>query len=432
MPFDEAAMAFSSAARSSHRPVRSSDMKTILISGAGIAGPTLAFWLRAAGFVPTLIERAPDIRTGGYVIDFWGLGYDIADRMGLIEDINRVGYRVTEMRIVDDAGRRRAGFGTRVFRELTGGRYVTLPRGELSRLLFERIKGSVECIFGNEIAWLREETDGIWVRLRHGGERRFDLVIGADGLHSAVRQLAFGPAAQFEKDLGYMVAAFESEGYRPRDDDVYLIYGQPGRMIGRFTLRGDRTLFLCVFSALDAAQPATDAAQPATLAEQKALLHRVCGHDGWECPKILAALDRAGTIYLDRVSQIRMGGWTRGRVALIGDAAFCVSLLAGQGSALAMIAAYVMAGELAASNGSYEEAFNRYEHLLRSYIDAKQQAAERFAGAFAPKTRLGLFVRNQVIRSFALPGLARFAIGRDIADRLELPDYRWPQLHQVA
>src|SRR6185312_5868919 len=228
---DEAAMPFGEAARSSHRPVRSSDMKTILISGAGIAGPTLAFWLRAAGFVPTLIERAPDIRTGGYVIDFWGLGYDIADRMGLIEDINRLGYRVTEMRIVDDAGRRRAGFGTRDFRELTGGRDVTLPRGELSRLLFERIMVFVECMLGYEIAWLREETDGIWVRLRHGGERRFDLVIGADGLHSAVRQLAFGPAAQFEKDLGYMVAAFESEGYRPRDDDVYLIYGQPGRMI---------------------------------------------------------------------------------------------------------------------------------------------------------------------------------------------------------
>ena len=393
-------------------------MKTILIAGAGIAGPTLAFWLRAAGFAPTLVERAPEIRTGGYVIDFWGLGYDIAERMGLIGGVNRAGYRVKEMRIVDDTGRRRAGFGTRVFAELTGGRFVSLPRSELSRLLFERIENSVECIFGDEIAWLREEADGLWVRLRHGGERRFDLVIGADGLHSAVRQFAFGPTAQFEKHLGYMVAAFETSGYRPRDEDVYVIYGQPGRMIGRFTLRNDRTLFLLVFAASDAA--------PATVPEQKALLQRVYAGDGWECPKILAALEQAGTIYLDRVSQIRMGGWTRGRVALIGDAAFCVSLLAGQGSALAMISAYVLAGELAAALGRHEEAFGRYETLLRDYMSAKQKAAEGFAGAFAPKTRMGLFIRNQIVRTFALPGLAKLVIGRDIADRLELPDYRWP------
>ncbi|HLZ00654.1 MAG TPA: FAD-binding domain [Bradyrhizobium sp.] len=393
-------------------------MKTILISGAGIAGPTLAFWLRAAGFGPTLIERAPRIRTSGYVIDFWGLGYDIAERMGLIEEINRVGYRVKETRIVDDAGRRRAGFGTRVFTELTGGRYVTLPRGELSRLLFEKIRGSVECLFGNEIAGLREEADGVWARLRHGGERRFDLVIGADGLHSAVRQLAFGPSAQFEKHLGYVVAAFEADAYRPRDDDVYLIYGQPGRMIGRFTLHDDRTLFLFVFLA-------SDVAPPVTLAEQKALLRKIYADARWEAPQILAALERTDTIYLDRVSQIRMSGWTRGRVALIGDAAFCVSLLAGQGSALAMISAYVLAGELAAADGRYEEAFGRYETSLRDYMDAKQRAAENFAGAFAPKTRTGLFIRNQVVRAFAIPGLAKLAIGREIADRLELPRYRW-------
>src|SRR5581483_3159615 len=106
-------------------------MKSVLISGAGIAGPTLAFWLQAAGFEPTLIERAPAIRRGGYVIDFWGLGYDIADRMGLIGEINRIGYRVRELRIVNDRGRRVAGFGTRIFAELTGGRYVTLGRSEL-------------------------------------------------------------------------------------------------------------------------------------------------------------------------------------------------------------------------------------------------------------------------------------------------------------
>jgi 2-polyprenyl-6-methoxyphenol hydroxylase-like FAD-dependent oxidoreductase len=203
--------------------------KTVLISGAGVAGPTLAFWLKAAGFEPALIERAPALCTGGYVIDFWGLGYDIAERMALADDINRIGYHIREMRIVDDHGKRVTGFGTKVFRELAGGRYVTLPRSELSRLLFERIIGAAEVIFHNEIVGLQERTDSVQVQFKHGGERRFGLVIGTDGLHSDVRRLAFGPQRRFEMQLGYAVAAFEGRGYHPRDEDVYVMWGQPGR-----------------------------------------------------------------------------------------------------------------------------------------------------------------------------------------------------------
>jgi len=261
------------------------------------------------------------------------------------------------------------------------------------------------------------------VRLKHAGERRFDLVIGADGLHSGVRRLAFGPSDQFETHLGYVVAAFEAKGYRPRDDDVYLMYGRPGRMIGRFTLHADRTLFLLVFAA--------DSDPPAGLAEQKALLHQVYAGCGWEAPNMLAELQRADEVYLDRVSQIRMPGWAKGRVALIGDAAFCVSLLAGQGSALAMISAYVLAGELAAANGQYRTAFARYDALLRDYIGMKQKAAARFAGAFAPRTRAGLLFRDLVAKAFALPGVARLTFGREITDSLALPDYRWPLLHRA-
>jgi 2-polyprenyl-6-methoxyphenol hydroxylase-like FAD-dependent oxidoreductase len=127
-----------------------------------------------------------------------------------------------------------------------------------------------------------------------------------------------------------------------------------------------------------------------------------------------------------------MPGWSRGRVALVGDAAFCVSLLAGQGSALAMISAYVLAGELAAAGGDHRQAFAQYEARLRSYIGAKQRGAERFAGAFAPKTRVGLHIRNLVIKAFAIPGLARFAVGRDIADSIQLPHYSWPLLDRLA
>lgn len=392
--------------------------RTALISGAGIAGPTLAFWLKAAGFEPTLIERAPALRTGGYVIDFWGLGYDIAERMGLASSVNRIGYHMREMRIVDDRGGRITGFGTKVFGELTGGRYVTLGRSDLSRLLFEKVKGTTEVIFDNEIVGLQEQTDCVQVQFKHAGERRFDLVIGADGLHSDVRRLAFGSQHQFEKHLGYVVAAFEVHGYRPRDEDVYVMYGQPGWMLGRFTLHDNRTLFLFVFAA-------DSGSLPATLDLQKAMLRERYREGKWECPRILDELDRTHELYLDRVSQIRMETWSRGRVALAGDAAFCVSLVAGQGSALAMISAYVLAGELANAGGRHEEAFGKYESFLRAYIDTKQRGAERFAAVFAPKTRWGLRLRNEVIRAFAIPGLARLLVGRDIIDTLRLPDYRW-------
>ncbi len=144
------------------------------------------------------------------------------------------------------------------------------------------------------------------------------------------------------------------------------------------------------------------------------------------------SLDRADELYFDRVSQIRMGSWSRGRIALIGDAAFCVSLLAGQGSALAMTSAYVLAGELARAEGRYEEAFSAYESRLRSYIGAKQRGAQRFAAAFAPRTPWGLWFRNQIVRAFSLPGAARLVIGRDIADKLDLPRYRWDDREQTG
>jgi 2-polyprenyl-6-methoxyphenol hydroxylase-like FAD-dependent oxidoreductase len=388
----------------------------VLISGAGIAGPTLAFWLRKYGFAPTMVETTPALRTRGYVIDFWGLGYDIAEKMGLLPDIARIGYHVQELRIVDNLGRRLSGFGVQVFRELTGGRYITLGRSDLSKLIYDRISGSCEIIFGDSISSLREAQGAVHVEFEHGDERRFDLVIGADGLHSRVRKLVFGPQDRYEKDLGYRVAAFETGRYRPRDELVYIIHGAPGRQVGRFALHDDRTLFLFIFDG--GGEPEAHGVEA-----QKAILRKSFESDGWELPRILAALDTCDDLYFDRVSQIRMDAWSQGRVALVGDAGFCVSFLAGQGSALAMTAAYVLAGELATSRARPQEAFRRYEERLRPFIHAKQQAAERFAAAFVPRTRSGVFFRNQVIKAFRVPAIARIAVGRDIRDQLQLPRY---------
>jgi 2-polyprenyl-6-methoxyphenol hydroxylase-like FAD-dependent oxidoreductase len=396
--------------------------KSVLIAGAGIAGPTLAFWLKAAGLQPTLLELAPTLRSSGYVIDFWGLGYEIAERMGLASEINRIGYHMRELRIVDSRGERIAGFGTSVFHELIGGHFVTLRRSDLSRLLFKKIKGTTDVLFGDEIVCLKEDANGVRVQFKHADERQFDLVIGADGLHSKVRELIFGPENSFEKQLGYLVAAFEVRGYRPRDEDVYIIYSQPGRMLGRFALHGDRTLFLFVFTETERLSPIAD------LSAQKAILHGRFNDGTWECPRILRELDHTDDLYFDRVSQIKMDCWSRGRVALVGDAAFCVSLMAGQGSALAMIAAYVLAGELAEAKGNHDQAFGKYQEVLRAFISSKQRGAEQFAHAFAPTTRWGLFFRNLVIRTLTIPGLARLTFARDITDTLALPEYHWPAL----
>ena len=399
--------------------------KTVLISGAGIAGPTLAFWLKAGGYEPTLIERAPHLRTGGYVVDFWGLGYDIAERMGLKKDIERVGYHAKEVRVVDDRSKRVSGFDVDVFRELTNGRYVTLGRSELSHLLFDKAASTSEVMFDNEIVSLENREDDVGVEFRHGVARQFDLVVGADGLHSQVRRLAFGPQHRFEKNLGYEFAAFEVSGYRPRDEDVYVMYSRPGRSLGRFPMRENRTLFLFVFAI-------GNDALPDTLDGQKELLRALYADDKWECQHILDELEGTQELYFDRVSQIRMPSWSRGRVVLVGDAAFCVSLLAGQGSALAMTSAYVLAGELAKADGRHDVAFREYEAFLRSYIETKQAGAERFGGALAPKTQWGLWFRNQVMNAFTIPGLARFAIGREITDKLVLRDYCWQRDHKSA
>lgn len=387
----------------------------VLISGAGIAGPTLAYWLDHYGFEPTIVELAPSFRTGGYVIDFWGAGFDVAERMALLDELRPQGYVVQEVIVVDRTGRRVAGFPASAFSRATGGHYLSIPRGDLAAAIFGRVQDRVETIFGDSVATMVEDGRGVSVSFASGLQREFDLVIGADGMHSRIRELAFGPENQFERFLGNKAAAFETEHYRPRNELVYLMYTEVGQQVARFTMRGDRTMFLFTFSDPDA--------HCGNLTEQKALLRRRFGASGWECPAILDALDRANTLYFDRVSQIRMPAWSRRRVALVGDAAFCVSLLSGQGSALAMAGAYILAGELHRAKGDYRAAFAQYQARFGKLVRSKQDAALRFAGAFAPKSNFSLWLRNRIFNLLSVGWIADLAVGRDLADRIVLPDY---------
>jgi 2-polyprenyl-6-methoxyphenol hydroxylase-like FAD-dependent oxidoreductase len=389
----------------------------VVVNGAGIAGPTLAWWLLRSGHEVVLVEEATRLRHGGYIIDFWGLGYDVAERMGLLPEILRAGYRVREVRFVDAQGRRQGGFPTEVFARATGGRFTSVRRSDLSATIHRALEGRVEMRFGDSVAAIAHEGERVRVAFDHSAECLADLVVGADGLHSRVRALAFGADSPPEIPLGYHVAAFEAQGYRPRDELVYVSHSVAGRQVSRFAMRGDRTMFLFVFrdEYLEGSRPQGDAAHKAALAS-------VFSKVGWECPAILAAMQGAGPIYFDSVSQVRMQRWHRGRVALVGDAASCVSLLAGEGTGLAMTQAYVLAGELRAGGG-LDAALARYEKRLAPLLRRKQRSAARFATTFAPATGFGVAVRNRLASLLRVPFLAPILVGSSVRDGMRLPEY---------
>ncbi|HEY2898815.1 MAG TPA: FAD-dependent monooxygenase, partial [Gemmatimonadaceae bacterium] len=187
----------------------------ILINGAGVAGPALAYWLTKSGHDVLLVEEAPQLRTGGYVIDFWGIGYDIAERMGIIDDIRALGYQVREVRFVDGRGRKKGGFDVDVFHQLTNDRFTSVRRSDVSSSMYHAIEGNVETIFGDSVTRVEDDGNRVRVSFEHAAEREVDLVIGADGQHSRIRRLVFGPDSDFECSLGYHVAAFEASGYAP-------------------------------------------------------------------------------------------------------------------------------------------------------------------------------------------------------------------------
>jgi 2-polyprenyl-6-methoxyphenol hydroxylase-like FAD-dependent oxidoreductase len=392
----------------------------ILINGIGVAGPALAYWLVQSGHEVVLVEEAPRLRTAGYIVDFWGIGYDIVDKMGLEADIRRLGYQVREVRFVDACGTKRGGFDVDVFSRLTHDRFTSVRRSDISATIYRALKGHIEAelegrvetIFGDSIAHIEEHHAGLHVAFDHAPSRNADLVIGADGLHSRVRRLTFGPDSKFEVPLGYHVAAFEVDGYRPRDELVYVSHGIPGRQVSRFAMRDDKTLFLFVFGDeyLRGEDP-------------KSVIRNAFADAGWEWPAIAKELERTTNLYFDAVSQIQMERWTSGRVALIGDAAACVSLMAGEGTGLAIAEAYVLAGELHACAGDFTAAFAQYEKRLMPFLKKKQETAARFASSFAPKTSLGLTFRNWVTMLMRAPFVAEWFIGRDLRDDIEIPDY---------
>jgi 2-polyprenyl-6-methoxyphenol hydroxylase-like FAD-dependent oxidoreductase len=333
----------------------------ILISGGGIAGTTLAHWLHRYGFTPTVVERAPSIRESGYKIDIRGSALQVVERMGVLPRIKALRTDVQAGHIVDATGRRVASMDGDTF----GGRThddAEIHRGDLNRLLYDLTKGQVEYLFGDCIATIDQTA----VTFESGQTRHFDLIIGADGLHSHTRALTFGPESDFVHDMGYYVSVYSVPNHLKLDREE-LTYIGPGRTALTYSTARDsgaKAMFLF-------ASPPLDHDHRDQVGQRKLLADAYAG-EGWEVPTLLAGMADASDFYFDRLSQVHLNRWSKGRVALVGDAAYAASPASGQGTSLALVGAYVLAAELAGHN-SHDDAFVAYEQRMRPFAEANQK-----------------------------------------------------------
>jgi 2-polyprenyl-6-methoxyphenol hydroxylase-like FAD-dependent oxidoreductase len=355
---------------------------TVLISGASIAGPALALWLARYGATVTVVEKAPVMRPGGQAVDFKGDTHrTVLERMGILDE---------------------------VYRRQTGGHdqtVIEIRRGDLAELLYERTKHSCEYVFGDSITSLTETADGVHVTFAVGAPRTFDLVVGADGIHSNVRRLAFGPEENHVTFLGHYYALAELGV----DGDA-VMYNEPGRMVA---LGGPKAESFFVFASPELSYDRYDPEQ------QKKLVTDAYRGGGWRIPEVLSKVPVSSNFYLDSISRVYMDDYAKGRVVLLGDSAYG-NTLGGFGSGLAIVGAYVLAGELHRAGGDHVTAFRRYTELFKPYAKvSKNGNAGRF---LAPGTKRGMRMRNWMFNRKVLFG-AMMKLTDRFATKIDLPDY---------
>ena len=359
-------------------------IKTILISGASVAGPALAYWLSRYGFQPTVVERAPAVRPGGYAVDFRGASMKVLERMGIVGEIRKLETRTGAITIVDQANRKIASMPD----GFTSGE-LEIMRGDLAGILYAATRDRAEYIFDDSILGIREDEDGAEITFSRSEPRRFDLVVGADGLHSNVRALAFGEESRFIHHLGYYVAIFTTPNFMNLDHSG-LYYGTLGKKVGIFSARGNTEANASFFFTSDPLEY-----DRRDMDRQKQILADKFAGEQWQVPRLLRMMEHAPDFYFDSVSQIRMERWSAGRSVLLGDAAHCASPLSGMGTSMAIVGAYILAGELKQANGDYTVAFAHYETRMRDFVTQCQKLAEG-ADWFVPRTRFKLWLSQQM------------------------------------
>ena len=341
-----------------------------------------------------MVERAPAPRDGGQAVDVRGAAIEVAGRTGIVDELRRARTGTRGMSYVSSTGKRlaslNAAFG------VIDAADVEIIRGDLARILHQATS-DVEYIFGDSITGICEHADTVEVTFERAPARAFDLVVGADGLHSNVRSLAFGPESPFIRHLGLYLAIFTT----PNDlglDHWQLIHAVPGKSVTITSARENteaRAIFFFASPPLNYDHHNTR--------QQQDILASAFSTEQWEVPHLLKAMRHAPDFYFDSASQVRMDNWSAGRVTLLGDAGYCPSPLSGQGTSLALVGAYVLAGELQAAAGDHRAAFARYQQQMSGFVQQNQQIALGNAKRFTPGTRTRIWLQNQTIK--ALPYL---------------------------
>ncbi len=364
------------------------DRERILISGGGIAGLTCAIALKRRGFEPLVIERESGPRREGYMMDFFGSGWDVAARMGLTERLREVRYPIDDLEFVDSTGKPYVHVPISRIRRALDNKYVYLRRQDLEGILTDCAGDEgVEICYGTSAVGIEDRGDRVHVTFESSHDD-FALAIGADGVHSRLRQLVFGPEQQFEHYLGLMVAAF----HVPRD-------GLPIERTVKLYEEIDRMMFLYPLDEthLDATFVFRHPDVRVAPEERMAFLARQLKGGGWVIGDVLRAHNENVPVFFDSATQIAMPQWHRGRVALIGDACGCLTLLAGQGSHMAMAGGYVLAEKLA-QHENHNDAFSAYQEFLKPHVDKRRKDAARFAGIFVPSASALPWLRRLVLR----------------------------------
>lgn len=391
--------------------------KTALISGASIAGPAIAYWLATYGWEVTIVERAPGLRDGGQNIDVRGAGRTVARRMGIEDGIRDATTGELGTEFVRTDGRTVARFPAGISDTDGATAELEILRGDLARLLVDATPDTVEYVFGDSITAIDDRDDSVQVSFDQGDDRSVDLVVIADGMNSRTRKLVFGSAPTI-RPLG-LNTSYLTIPRTERDSDWARWCNAPG---GRtMTLRPDTKGTIRATMSFLSAPGAHDGLTPD---EQKTLLREKFADAGWEAQRILAGLDHEADLYFEHIGQVKAPAWTSGRVALLGDAAHCASPISGMGTSLALVGAYVLAGEIAA-HVALRDAFRGYERIMRPYVDQAQQLPPGAPRIANPRTRAGIAVLNAAARIGASRAFS--AIGGKLfsppADEIDLPDY---------
>lgn len=399
----------------------------VLISGASIAGPVLAFWLARSGFRVTVVERAPALRkAGGHAVDLFRPAMDIVERMGLLGQVEGRKTGTERLTMLREGVRRPVEVEVGQMMRALSDRHAEIMRDDLAEIFYEATRGSVEYVFGDSIAAMVQDAGGVDVSFEHAGPRRFELVIGADGLHSNVRRLMWGEEKQFTQYLGAYLAVLTLPNYLGLEDRV-ITYSGVGRLAGMYSgrhMEDARALFM-----FRRAQPLE--VHHRDVARQQQLLREAFAGAEWEVPRIFEELGRTPAFYFDSITQLRLDSWSRGRIALVGDAGYCPGPAVGGSTSLAIVGAYVLAGELAEAGGDHVRAFAGYEQAMGDYVRRSRTFAINMAKRLIPDGKFQLWAMTYGAWALSrAPVAITRAVARLGSDGLKLHDSFAPRAYE--